>query len=53
MEELFIDLCARLVIEHINGEFKSSIRPCCVNCEGTDCASMRKYFRSSPVHATA
>ena len=34
MEEKFIDLCAKLVIEHIENDFKSSIRPCCVNCEG-------------------
>ena len=47
MEEKFIDLCAKLVIEHIENDFKSSIRPCCVNCEGSDCASMRKYFGSS------
>jgi len=53
MEEKFIDLCAKLVMEHIQDDFISKIRPCCVNCEGTDCASMRKYFRSSPVHATA
>ena len=53
MEEKFIDLCAQLLIEHITADYKSSIRPCCVNCEGTDCASMRKYFGSTPVHATA
>ena len=52
MEKQFIDLCSRLVIEHIDSEYKSTIRPCCVNCEGTDCAAMRKYFRSSPLHQT-
>ena len=53
MEKQFIDLCSRLIIEHIDSEYKSTIRPCCVNCEGTDCAAMRKYFRSSPLHQTA
>ncbi len=49
MEEKFIDLCTRLIIEHIDAGFKSFIRPCCVYCEGNDCASMRRYFGSSPV----
>ena len=53
VEEQFIDLCARLVVEHIESNFKSSIRPCCVNCEGKDCSAMREYFRSEPVHQTA
>ncbi len=53
LEKLFIDLCARLVVEHIKSEYKSSIRPCCVNCEGNDCSAMRQYFGSKPVHQTA
>jgi ferrochelatase len=52
MEEKFIDLCAQLVTEHIKNDFQSMIRPCCVNCEGTDCASMREYFGSKPVRQT-
>ena len=52
MEEKFIDLCAQLVVEHMNGGFNSSIRPCCVNCEGSDCASMREYFGSKPLRQT-
>ena len=49
MEEQFIELCTRLVSEHINSDFNSQIRPCCVNCEGRDCAAMRTYFNSHPV----
>ena len=49
MEEKFIELCTRLVTEHINSDFNSQIRPCCVNCEGNDCAAMRAYFNSHPV----
>jgi ferrochelatase len=49
MEEKFIDLCARLVSEHIDSNYKSKIRPSCVNCEGNDCNAMRKYFNSYPI----
>lgn len=49
MEEKFINLCTDLVIEHIQSSYKSEIRPSCVNCEGTDCNSMRKYFKSYPI----
>ena len=49
MEETFIELCARLVSEHIDSEYDSQIRPCCVNCEGNDCAAMRSYFNSHPI----
>ena len=49
MEEKFIELCTRLVSEHMDSEYDSYIRPCCVNCEGTDCAAMRKYFKSHPI----
>ena len=50
LEKSFIDLCGKLVQEHIAENFKSSIRPCCENCVGTDCAAMREYFSSTPVH---
>lgn len=53
LEEKFIDLCTRLITEHIDSNYNSQIRPCCVNCEGKDCSSMRKFFRSTPVHQTA
>ena len=49
MEEKFIELCTRLVSEHINSDCNSKIRPCCVNCEGSDCAAMRTYFNSHPI----
>ena len=49
MEEKFIELCSRLVSEHIDNNYDSCIRPCCVNCEGNDCAAMRKYFNSHPI----
>lgn len=49
LEEKFIDLCARLVSEHIDSNYKSKIRPSCVNCEGNDCNAMRKYFNSYPI----
>ena len=52
LEEEFIDLCVRLVSEHIDSDYLSEIRPCCVNCEGYDCSAMRQYFRSSPVYQT-
>ena len=53
LEEKFIDLCTQLVIEHLNKDCTSKIRPCCINCEGKDCSAMREYFRSTPVHQTA
>ena len=53
LEERFIDLCVRLVAEHLGNDCKSEIRPCCVNCVGDDCASMRAFFGSSPVCATS
>ncbi len=53
LEERFIDLCARLVQEHLDASCPSDIRPCCVNCVGKDCASMRRFFGSSPARATA
>ena len=49
MEEKFIELCSKLVSEHIDRSYDSCIRPCCVNCEGNDCAAMRKYFNSHPI----
>jgi ferrochelatase len=49
MEEKFIDLCTRLISEHIESDYKSCIRPTCINCEGKDCASMREYFKSYPI----
>ncbi len=49
MEETFIELCSKLVSEHIDRNYDSCIRPCCVNCEGNDCAAMRKYFNSYPI----
>jgi len=49
LEKSFIDLCGKLVQEHIAESFKSSIRPCCENCVGKDCAAMREYFSSTPV----
>jgi ferrochelatase len=49
MEEKFIELCSKLVSEHIDSSYNSCIRPCCVNCEGNDCAAMRKYFNSHPI----
>ncbi len=49
LEEKFIDLCTRLIIEHIEKGYHSAIRPCCLNCEGNDCAAMRQYFGSEPV----
>ena len=49
MEEKFIELCSKLVSEHIDRNYDSCIRPCCVNCEGNDCAAMRKYFNSHPI----
>jgi ferrochelatase len=49
LEEKFIDLCTRLIIEHIEKGYHSAIRPCCLNCEGNDCAAMRQYFGSKPV----
>ena len=52
LEEKFIDLCVRLVIEHIQEDFVSKIRPCCVNCEGKDCSAMRMYFHSKPLRQT-
>lgn len=52
LEEEFIDLCVRLVSEHIDSDYLSEIRPCCVNCEGYDCSAMRQYFRSTPVYQT-
>jgi len=53
LETDFINLCVRLVIEHIDSNFLSEIRPCCLNCEGYDCSAMRQYFKSSPVHQTS
>lgn len=53
LEEQFIDLCVRLVAEHLGNNCKSEIRPCCVNCVGDDCASMRAFFGSSPIRATS
>ena len=50
LDESFIDLCSKLVTEHIENEFRSSIRPCCINCVGKDCEAMRKFFSSEPVH---
>lgn len=49
MEETFIELCSKLVSEHIDRNYDSCIRPCCVNCDGNDCAAMRKYFNSHPI----
>ena len=53
LEEKFIDLCVRLVSKHMEEKYNSSIRPCCVNCEGKDCSAMRQFFGSNPVHQTA
>ena len=50
LEETFIQLCAKLVQEHMSESYKSSIRPCCENCVGQDCAAMREFFSSCPVH---
>ncbi len=50
LDESFIRLCARLVEEHVRDQYQSSIRPCCENCVGQDCAAMRSFFSSSPVH---
>jgi ferrochelatase len=50
LEKSFIDLCAKLVQEHIAESYMSAIRPCCENCVGKDCAAMREYFSSTPVH---
>lgn len=50
LEDSFIQLCVKLIEEHIEGNLLSSIRPCCENCVGNDCASMRSFFSSSPIH---
>ena len=47
METRFIDLCVRLVCEHLEENCSSEIRACCVNCVGQDCAPMRKFFNST------
>ncbi len=50
LEDAFIQLCSKLVREHIAVSYESSIRPCCENCVGLDCAAMREFFSSTPVH---
>ena len=50
LENTFIHLCSNLVKEHMTESYKSSIRPCCENCVGKDCAAMREFFSSSPIH---
>ncbi|MAK46772.1 MAG: ferrochelatase [Opitutae bacterium] len=49
LDDSFIRLCGKLVEEHIAENFNSSIRPCCKNCVGKDCAAMREFFGSKPV----
>ena len=50
LEDAFIQLCSKLVREHIAVSYESSIRPCCEKCVGLDCAAMREFFSSTPVH---